>query len=87
MWSVLTEFTDSDEELVAIRTGEYTILRVGTLSEIAVTGSEADHLGDGGYWLYEQNETPFDGGIVALAKCPHVDVALRVVEILKGDAG
>ncbi len=74
-----------DEDLcVMSRIDDYRSICVSTLSRLSIEAADAQHLGEGGYFIYEMDNRPYFGGVSVLAKAASLEAALRLGEIFAG---
>ena len=72
-----------DDILASADLGEGRSVHVATLSNEAVTDSGAEHLGFGGYFIFEVCDLAGQKGIEVLGKAPSFDAAMRLIEVFK----
>jgi hypothetical protein len=72
-----------DELCVVERIDQNRSLCISPLSRKMVQESDAGHLGDKGFFVYELDERPLMGGVQILAKVVSLEAALRLIDILR----
>ena len=70
-----------EEILASYKLGNGSCLHVATLSRNTVEAVGADHLGFGGYFVFETSDTPNAGAITILAKVSSLEAAFRLIEL------
>lgn len=70
-----------DEILGTARLDSHRALHIAPLSRETITGCGAEHLGFGGYFLFETNDAVGQKGINVLAKAASLDAAFMMLEI------
>lgn len=56
-------------------------VHIATLARQTIIDSGAEHLGFGGYFLFEANDLPGEKGISILGKVSSFEAALRLIDI------
>ncbi|WP_145749176.1 hypothetical protein [Nitrospirillum amazonense] len=70
-----------DDILASIDIGDGRSVYVATLSRQALIESSAEHLGFGGFFLFETCDEPGRDGISVLAKASSFEAALRLADL------
>ena len=70
-----------DEILGTAKLDAFRSLHIAPLSRETIIGCGADHLGFGGYFLFETNDETGRKGINVLAKVASLDAAFAMLEI------
>jgi hypothetical protein len=70
-----------EEILGTAHLGNHRALHIAPLSRETITGCGAEHLGFGGYFLFETNDEVGRKGINVLAKTASLDAAFILLEI------
>lgn len=71
------------EQVLRVGIGRHRAVHVATLSNQAVIENGAGHLGFDGYFIFESCDEPNAKGITVLGKCPSIESALRLAELLE----
>jgi hypothetical protein len=72
-----------DDILASADLGEGRSVHVATLSRESVIDSGAEHLGFGGYFIFEVSDLVGEKGINILGKACSFDAAMRLIEVFK----
>ena len=60
-------------------------IHIAQLSRQTIVDAEAEHLGFGGYFLFETVEECLQNGINILGKVASIDAAFRMIEIMSNN--
>ena len=70
------------EEILASHSlGNGCCLHIATLSRNTIEQAGADHLGFGGYFVFETCDTPGSKGITILGKASSLEAAFRLIDL------
>ncbi|KRA56247.1 hypothetical protein ASD79_17975 [Caulobacter sp. Root655] len=70
-----------DEILATSSLGNGCNLHIATLSRKTIANAGCDHLGYGGYFVFETSETPGSKGITVLGKASSLEAAFRLIDL------
>ncbi|WP_210248988.1 hypothetical protein [Methylobacterium sp. WL64] len=70
-----------DDILASVSLGFGRSIHIATLSQETIKASAADHLGFGGYFLFETGDAGITEGINILGKACSLDAAFRLIDI------
>jgi len=73
-----------EEILATLDLGQGRRLHIAQLSRQTIVDAGADHLGFGGYFLFETIENSLSKGISVLSKAVSLDAAFRMADIMTG---
>lgn len=71
----------SPPHLASVSLGHGRSIHIATLSQETIKASAADHLGFGGYFLFETGDAGITEGINVLGKASSLDAAFRLIDI------
>lgn len=70
-----------DDILASSVVGNGSSIHIATLSRKTIENAGADHLGVGGYFLFEASDLPDKKGITILGKVASLDAAFRLIDL------
>jgi hypothetical protein len=70
-----------DESLASAALSDGRSVHIATLSRETIVANAADHLGFGGYFVFETGDDAASRGISILAKVVSLDAAFRMIDI------
>jgi hypothetical protein len=70
-----------DEILASANLGNGRSVHIATLARQTIVNSGAEHLGFGGYFLFEADDTPETKGISILGKVSSLEAAFRLIDL------
>jgi hypothetical protein len=70
-----------DDILASAQLGNGRSVHIATFARQTIIDSEAEHLGFGGYFLFEANDLPGEKGINILGKVSSFEAAMRLIDI------
>ena len=73
-----------DGILASYAIDDHRSIHIAELARQTIIDAGAEHLGFGGYFLFESNESPSVNGISVLGKAMSLDAAFRMIEIWGG---
>ena len=73
-----------EEILATASIDNHRSIHIAALARQTIIDAEAEHLGFGGYFLFESDEDPLRKGINILGKVTSLDAAFRMIELWRG---
>ncbi|XYK81742.1 MAG: hypothetical protein ROO70_05875 [Labrenzia sp.] len=72
-----------DEILASIRIDNRNSIHIAQLARQTIVDAGAEHLGFGGYFLFETSDDPMRHGINVLCRVASIEAAFRMIDIWK----
>ena len=70
-----------EDILASVKVGDARSIHIAELARQTVIDSGAEHLGFGGYFLFETSEGSFAKGISILGKVASLEAAFRMIDL------